>query len=144
MDQHRIVPEIVNHRSDCRYKVEYCDMLIHHMAHGLSLEAFGGKIRVSRQTLYNWMRNFEEFKEAKAIGDACLQLYFETLSNEAMRGEVESFNATVWIFKMKNLCGWKDKFDLAIEKKPVKKVICSNMNTSNITTAPRLEGVLDE
>lgn len=51
-----------------KYKPEYCDMLIEHMAEGFSFESFGGKVRCGRTTLYDWVANFPEFAEAKEIG----------------------------------------------------------------------------
>jgi predicted adenine nucleotide alpha hydrolase (AANH) superfamily ATPase len=125
------------------YDVKYCDMLINHMAEGMSIEAFAGKIRVSKQTIYNWMKMYDEFREAKAIGDACIQYYLENLANDAMNGAIENFNTVVWIFKMKNLCGWKDKVEIGIGEREVKKVICNNLNISNVASAPELEGGVD-
>lgn len=36
------------------YKPEFCQMLIDHMAEGLSYETFAAVIKTSRKTLYNW------------------------------------------------------------------------------------------
>jgi hypothetical protein len=154
MEPSKYETEIVHHpigsngsRRATSYDVKYCEMLINHMAQGLSVEAFAGKIRVSKQTVYNWMKMYEEFREAKAIGDACVQYYLENLANDAMNGAIENFNTIVWIFKMKNLCGWKDKLELGVEETLSRKVICNNLNISNVASAPlefEGEATLDE
>ena len=146
MESSKYETEIVHHplgsqgRKPTGYDVKYCEMLINHMAQGLSVEAFAGKIRVSKQTVYNWMKIHDDFREAKAIGDACIQYYLENLANDAMKGTIENFNTVVWIFKMKNLCGWKDKIEVGVEGSTSKKVICNNLNISNVASAPELEG----
>ena len=132
------------HRNTSKYKPEYCERLIDHMAQGMSFESFAGKVRVSKGTLFNWYKDYPDFKEAKEIGEACLLYFFENVGNEAIYGQIEHFNASVWIFKMKNLCGWRDKHELQIEAKPPKKVIVNNLNLTNITEAPKIEGVVDE
>lgn len=51
-----------------QYKKEYCQLLIDHMSQGYSFGSFGGDIGVTRKTLYNWLKEFDEFREAKEIG----------------------------------------------------------------------------
>lgn len=97
------------------FKPEYCEQLIEHMAEGLSFVAFAGKLRKSKQTLYTWVENHPEFKEAKAVGEAASLYYWETLGK---RGEfVQSgegacnLNTTYWYMNMKNRHGWRDKVE---------------------------------
>jgi hypothetical protein len=64
-----------------------------------------------------------------------------------MNGAIENFNTVVWIFKMKNLCGWKDKLEIGVEETLSRKVICNNLNISNVASVPpQMEGeaTLDE
>lgn len=61
------------------YKKEMCDQLIKHMAQGHSFEAFGGIAKVSRETLYNWVKKHKDFAEAKQIGYSAWLNFVETL-----------------------------------------------------------------
>jgi hypothetical protein len=61
-----------------KYKPEYCDMLIDHMSEGYSFESFGAVIRIGKKTMYNWIKDHEEWKEAKDVAEAMALKYFET------------------------------------------------------------------
>lgn len=52
-----------------KYKEEYCDMLIEHMARGNPLETFAAKVHVEIKTLDNWMNQYDEFLLAKRLGE---------------------------------------------------------------------------
>jgi hypothetical protein len=94
-----------------KYKKEYCDMLIGHMKSGLSYETFGASIDVDRATVYNWEKSNPEFLDAKKRAFDQCQLYWEKAGNAGlyMGGKDNPFNATVWIFNMKNRFNWMDK-----------------------------------
>ena len=51
-----------------KYKEEYCGMLIEHMSHGNPIETFAAKIHVTIDTVYEWVKVYPEFSEAKRIG----------------------------------------------------------------------------
>ena len=90
-----------------KYKEEYCEKLVAHMAKGLSYESFAGLIGVHRETLYEWERKHEIFSDSKKIGKEKCLLFYETIGVQGMLGKIPNFNATTWIFKMKNKFGWK-------------------------------------
>jgi hypothetical protein len=87
-----------------KYKKEYCQKLIDHMAQGLSVEAFAGEIGISKKTVYNWMDVNAEFLHAKKIGDMKSLLWWEKVGRQGMLKQ--GFNAAVWVFNMKNRHGW--------------------------------------
>lgn len=101
------------------YKPEYCEQLIEHMSQGLSFEAFGGVLRVSKQTLYDWEKANKDFLDAKQIGLECSRFFWENLGKKHIINKSDSefqcgsksrsLNASVWIFNMKNRFGWRDK-----------------------------------
>jgi len=101
------------------YAAEHCDDLIEHMSAGLSFASFAGKLRVARQTLYNWEKAHPEFKEAHEIGLAACLLFWEQTGIEGLWNVTEydggkpsyskTLNATVWIFNMKNRFQWRDR-----------------------------------
>lgn len=91
-----------------KFKKEYCEMLIEHMKKGLSFESFAGVLEVTKSTLYEWVKDSDEFSNAKEIGSECSRLYWESLGQENMHDISEAgcinkkFNTTMWVFNMKN------------------------------------------
>ena len=83
------------------------------MAQGYSKEAVAGGLKICKQTFYKWQEKHPAFAEAVRDGETLSWMYWENLGHRAMRGEVPGFNATVWVFSMKNLHGWKDRQELS-------------------------------
>ena len=92
-----------------KYKEEYCEMLIEDLGNGMTYTAFAGLIGVNIDTLYEWEKVHSAFSDAKKIGRAKQERYLLEVGNRAMMGKIKGFNATPWVFMMKNMCGWKDK-----------------------------------
>jgi hypothetical protein len=93
---------------------ESCDRLRDEMAQGLSFEACCGLLGVSKETGYQWSKRFPDFADAKRDGETLGQVYWEKkgLENLTTCPEAVKFNATVWVFTMKNRFGWRDKREL--------------------------------
>jgi len=89
------------------YRPEFCDRLIEHMARGLSFDSFGGVARVSRRTLYNWIKTNPEFEEAYEVGKLSCLLWWETQSVEGLSSEF--FQTALFVVNMRNRFGWRDK-----------------------------------
>lgn len=91
-----------------KYEPKFCDMLQEHFQQGYSFESFGGVAGVSKQTLYNWCDEHEEFLDAKRTYETASQLEWEKrLRSLATTGEG---NATAIIFGLKNRASdsWRD------------------------------------
>ncbi|MCB0739208.1 MAG: hypothetical protein KDC92_16985 [Bacteroidetes bacterium] len=95
------------------YDPSYCERLIKHMESGLSYEAFAGELGVAKQTIYNWEKAHPEFLDAKRVGASKSQLFWEKAGVHGMfmGGKDNPFNATVWVFNMKNRFGWRDRVE---------------------------------
>lgn len=98
------------------YKPEYCEMLIEHMASGLSMEAFAGVLSIARSTLYLWRETHEEFREACEIGYCKSLLFYERFGSMAMRGLLKDsagnklhHDTAIYCFNMKNRFNWTDR-----------------------------------
>jgi DNA-binding XRE family transcriptional regulator len=82
------------------------------MSTGLSYEAFAAEIGVTRRTLYNWEAEYPVFAAAKKEAfDKCLN-FWEKLGMSGILGKIKNFQASVYIFNMKNRFGWRDSVDV--------------------------------
>lgn len=96
-----------------KYKPEYCDLLIEHMTQGLSFQSFAGVVGCCIETLYEWERSYPDFLDAKRLGLGRGRLFWEKVGIEAALGKITGYNATTWVFNMKNRFDWTDKRELS-------------------------------
>lgn len=126
-----------------KYKPEFCDKLFAHMATGLPYETFAAEIGVGRDTLYGWEKKFKEFSDAKKRAREAQYKALTTVGMSGMVGKITTvtsrttktvtrkingeevsettvtetlapgFNATAWIFFMKNCFGWRDIVEIS-------------------------------
>ena len=98
------------------YRAEYCEKLIEHMKTGKSFPSFGALVGVHFDTLYEWVKQFPEFSEAKKMGETHAFLFWEHLGMQGIQGQLPKFNATGWIFSMKNKFRKVEQSELRSEK----------------------------
>ncbi len=103
-----------------KYKPEYCEKLIEHMSIGHSFESFAGIVGVCFDTVYRWSNTHQEFSEAKKKGKAAGLLTLEKMAFAGMAGKLPGWNATTWIFYMKNRYAqyYSDRQQIEISTKP--------------------------
>ncbi len=94
-----------------KYERRFCQIVVDEMAKGLSKEAVAGHLRISKQTLYNWAEEHPEFLDAINEGELASLYFWEKLGVMGAAGKVVNFNATAWVFNMKNRAGWRDKIE---------------------------------
>lgn len=88
------------------YDKKYCEMLVEHYAQGLDFKSFAGFVGVSRSTLYEWVKSYPEFKEAKEKGsDMGYLFHLRNLTNIATG--VNRGNVAAQMILMRNLFGWR-------------------------------------
>lgn len=107
-----------------KYDPKYCQMVVEHVSQGYSFPSFAAIIGVAVDTLYAWEHRFPEFSEAKKKSLAKNLLWWEKAGHAGMYATKEApFNATVWIFSMKNRHGWVDRqeIDTTHTIKPLKQ-----------------------
>ena len=68
------------------FKDEHCQELIDHMAEGLSFESFAARIGVHWRTIYSWVKDRPNFREAKGIGEAKGLLWWENTGRRQVTG----------------------------------------------------------
>lgn len=92
-----------------KYRPEFCQDVVEYMGQGFSKEAFAGKIGVSSQQIYRWMKKHKQFRTAiRKAENACQNFWEELGIRLVLAGQG---NATAWIFNMKNRfrkTGWAD------------------------------------
>lgn len=87
---------------DCRKVVEL-------MSEGFSKVGIWTELNISRQLFYDWCERDADFYEAVKEGEALSEKWWRDLSREAALGKIDKFNATAWVFNMKNRFGWTDR-----------------------------------
>lgn len=98
-----------------KYDPKFCQQIIEHGRQGGSVEAFAGKIEVSKQTIYNWCNSehesfHPEFLDAKEVSEALAHLWWENQGIQCLTmPEGTKFTSTVWSITMKNRFGYRDK-----------------------------------
>jgi len=100
------------HKYNLKYKTpkarkavfqEYCA----HVARGRHVHSFPPLALTSIQRYFKeYPEDFvqEEFESAKRSGEN----WFEDIAERAIMGEIPNFNASVFIFSLKNKYGWRD------------------------------------
>ena len=76
-----------------KYKEEYCDMLIDHMAEGLSFESFGKVVFAGRTTLYRWVDDNKDFRDAKEIATQFSHHKWDEIGVRGTQGKIPFFNS---------------------------------------------------
>lgn len=72
-----------------KYKTEFCEQLIAHMAKGKSFHSFAGTIDVCFDTLHEWEKQHSEFSDSKRIGLAKLLLFDEDVALAGSTGQLK-------------------------------------------------------
>ena len=102
------------------YKPEYCVTVIDLMKEGASKAEVCLELNCSFQTFLTWQEKHKDFLEAVKRGLHLSKGKWEQMGRKAAFGNVENFNATAWIFNMKNRFGkaddlgdkWTDKQEI--------------------------------
>lgn len=84
-----------------KYESKYNEMVIEHMAQGLSVKAFAGVAGVNRDTIYEWQKRYPDFAASVEIGLAKSLLFWEKLGIMIATGAIKG-NATTWAINMHN------------------------------------------
>ena len=95
------------------YKPALCDRVLELGAEGKTLAEIAADLDVARSTLNDWRAKHEEFAYAinRALEKA--QAWWENNGRIATFGGFDGFNATSYIFQMKNRFrdDWRDKIE---------------------------------
>lgn len=96
-----------------KYKTEFCDLVVQAGEDGETLAGMAERCDVHRETLNDWIAQHPEFSDAVKRGLQKSQIWWERQGRLATFGGTEGFNATSYIFHMKNRFkdDWRDKVE---------------------------------
>lgn len=122
-----------------KYKPEYCELLIEHMAGGHSFESFAGRpdVRVNIDTLYEWAKVHPQFSEAKSIGYAASFYQWEDVGLTHEHSPPGQWSSVAWVFRGKTRYGLRDGGEL-----PKKELTEQNEKLANVSK--QLEQLIDK
>ncbi len=97
-----------------KYDPSMCDIVIAAGEEGETLAGMAEACDVDRATITNWMDEHPEFFSAVKRGLQRAQVWWERQGKLATFGSVPGFNATSYIFNMKNRfpSDWREKQDV--------------------------------
>jgi len=85
-----------------KYDPAMCEMVIAMGEGGKTLAGMADALDVDRETINNWRAEHPEFSRAVRRGLEKAQAWWEEQGRIATFGAIEGFNATSYIFQMKN------------------------------------------
>lgn len=85
-----------------KYDPSMCDVVLKLAESGASKVEMVVELGIARSTFYKWQEDFPEFGEAVKVATDISQAWWERMGRTAVFGGVDSFNASSYIFTMKN------------------------------------------
>lgn len=97
-----------------KYRPEFCEIIIACGEEGKTLASMAEAIDVDRATVNEWIERYPEFSRAISRGLQKAQDWWEDKGRLATFGAFEGYNATSYIFQMKNRFpkDWREKQDV--------------------------------
>ena len=90
-----------------KYKPQMCETILELMKEGASLDEVRGELDISKDTLYRWKEDNEDFSDSIKRGIRMSQAWWEKQGRISLRDR--DFNYTGWYMNMKNRFKWSDK-----------------------------------
>jgi len=97
--------------AEIKYKPEYVDQLPDMFKTGEDVSEVCAVFKISRQTFYDWIKKYPEFKTAYALGKTYSESWWNRLGRAGAAGKAD-INPSVWLANMKNKFDWKEKSEL--------------------------------
>lgn len=94
-----------------KYKPEFCEVLIECGAEGMGKAEMAAELGIHHSTFNAWIEEKPEFSAAVKEAVSRSQAWWEREGRKATFGKTDGFNATSYIFNMKNRFpnDWRDK-----------------------------------
>jgi len=85
-----------------KYTPDMCQQVIELGAQGKTLKGIAARLGITHETLNDWRKTNKDFSLAIKTALALSQEWWEELGQLGAAGQIEGFNATSFIFNMKN------------------------------------------
>ena len=97
-----------------KYKKAFCDVVLQVGEEGGTLIEMAEACDVHRETIREWQEKHPEFSDAVKRAEQKSQAWWVNVGKKATLGEVDNFNATSFIFNMKNRFreDWRDRHEV--------------------------------
>ncbi len=94
-----------------------CERFCLHIGKGFSMDCFPD---ASAKTIRHYVKAYPDDFPPEKLEEAARRglLWWERLGRAGAAGKISHFNATAWIFNMKNRAGWRDKSDIQADFSP--------------------------
>jgi transposase-like protein len=92
-----------------KYDPEMINEIVPFMSQGYSKEALAGHLSISKETLYQWIKEYPDFSDAIKEGVSKSQMFWEQLGMQGIfTDEKTKFAQGAWVFNMKARFGFTD------------------------------------
>lgn len=96
------------------YDPAMCDRVVECGREGMGVAEMAAEIGIARETFNVWRKDRPDFSDAVKEAVALSQAWWEKQGRMATFGAIDGFNATSYIFQMKNRFrdDWRDKHEM--------------------------------
>ena len=89
-----------------KYKKELAEQLLKILSKGLTKQEAAAELKISRDTLYRWAKEYEEFGEALKVGVEWSEAVNISILRQGALGQIPKFNPTAYALYMNNTFHW--------------------------------------
>ena len=89
-----------------KYTAEYANKLLGILEKGHTVQEAAAQLKISRDTLYRWSKDHEEFGDALRTGKEWSEAANIAILRQGSLGQIPKFNPTGYAMLMNNCYGW--------------------------------------
>jgi hypothetical protein len=119
-----------------KYKPEFCDIVIKCGREGMGKAEMAAQLEIAYSNFDIWQHEHPEFQDAVKEAVRQSQAWWERQGRLATFGSIPGFNATSYIFQMKNRFkeDWREKQDVDVTSNGA-TISLTSLNLKNLTDA---------
>lgn len=119
-----------------KYKPEFCDIVIECGREGMGKAEMAARLEIAYSNFDIWQHEHPEFQDAVKEAVRQSQAWWERQGRLATFGSIPGFNATSYIFQMKNRFkeDWREKQDVDVTSNGA-TIALTSLDLKNLTDA---------